>query len=547
VISFIFSSYKWIFNHPACNGFTHFPTFGLQALRYTWNFDFQLPLVGVGIMAPVNVAWSMLVGAVLCWGLIWPLVWSKEGTWYAKDLPVWDPRGQLGYLIATAAALVLAEGAYYTGRGLLKWLATLVGAGDHHKVEETAGVRGWWRKAQGSWGAPGELEQIPEGTPRKSSEPKAAIVAKHQARAKAQAEGWLLRDDMSTGSDTLSDASGLQFSLVSMERSFRRAVFMDDALPSWIGFAGYVVLMGVAVATLPLLFVGTQLRAVHVVVAGVVAPFLAVGSTRAAGLTDLPLTDVCMKFLVLLCAAWAASSGGVTVGLICGGVGLGVTTSAVNMMYAYSAGYGTMTHPTAVLVAYLIGAVAGCLVAPVSLLYYQSTSALADVSTYMDHLNRTKVADMHTAYSYGFSTNSSSLHPAAMVRTMADIGASSGFDGRPQHSVWFAVAAFAAGLVLCVLADVAPRRLKDVVPRPAAMAVSSVLGAHTAVGVVLGCLAKLLWKWPYPRSAEAYALIVGAALIAGEGIWALGRGLLMAFAVLPPICMSFSLAPRLLR
>jgi hypothetical protein len=33
---------QWVFNNPACNGFTRFPTLGLQALRYSWNFDFQV-------------------------------------------------------------------------------------------------------------------------------------------------------------------------------------------------------------------------------------------------------------------------------------------------------------------------------------------------------------------------------------------------------------------------------------------------------------------------------------------------------------------------
>lgn len=61
-ISFLFSGYQWVFNNPACNGFINFPTFGLQALKYTWNFDFQLPFVGLGILAPVSVAWSMIVG-----------------------------------------------------------------------------------------------------------------------------------------------------------------------------------------------------------------------------------------------------------------------------------------------------------------------------------------------------------------------------------------------------------------------------------------------------------------------------------------------------
>lgn len=61
-ISFLFSGYQWVFNNPACNGFIRFPTFGLQALSYTWNFDFQLPFVGLGILAPVSVAWSLVVG-----------------------------------------------------------------------------------------------------------------------------------------------------------------------------------------------------------------------------------------------------------------------------------------------------------------------------------------------------------------------------------------------------------------------------------------------------------------------------------------------------
>jgi hypothetical protein len=33
---------QWVFNNPACNGFTRFPTLGLQALRYSWNFDFRV-------------------------------------------------------------------------------------------------------------------------------------------------------------------------------------------------------------------------------------------------------------------------------------------------------------------------------------------------------------------------------------------------------------------------------------------------------------------------------------------------------------------------
>lgn len=73
---------QWVFNNPACNGFTRFPTLGLQALRYSWNFDFQLSLLGLGIIAPLSVAWSLVVGAVLSWGLLWPVLSTREGAWF---------------------------------------------------------------------------------------------------------------------------------------------------------------------------------------------------------------------------------------------------------------------------------------------------------------------------------------------------------------------------------------------------------------------------------------------------------------------------------
>lgn len=51
--SFIFSTFKWFFNGSdySC-GFNTWPTFGMAALKYTWNFDFQLNYVGAGEGGP---------------------------------------------------------------------------------------------------------------------------------------------------------------------------------------------------------------------------------------------------------------------------------------------------------------------------------------------------------------------------------------------------------------------------------------------------------------------------------------------------------------
>lgn len=49
VCSFIFSLAKWFFQGSdyAC-GFGVWPTFGMAAMKYTWNFDWQLNYVGAG-------------------------------------------------------------------------------------------------------------------------------------------------------------------------------------------------------------------------------------------------------------------------------------------------------------------------------------------------------------------------------------------------------------------------------------------------------------------------------------------------------------------
>lgn len=55
-------------------GFAVLPTFGVQALQWTWHFDFQQQYIGAGMLVPHVVAWSMMLGAVLSWGVLWPLL-----------------------------------------------------------------------------------------------------------------------------------------------------------------------------------------------------------------------------------------------------------------------------------------------------------------------------------------------------------------------------------------------------------------------------------------------------------------------------------------
>lgn len=79
--SFCWSLFNWFFSStegPNCSGgFGQFPSFGLQALKWHWNFDFGLIYIGVGMICPHIVNASMMAGAIFSWGIMWPLISSK--------------------------------------------------------------------------------------------------------------------------------------------------------------------------------------------------------------------------------------------------------------------------------------------------------------------------------------------------------------------------------------------------------------------------------------------------------------------------------------
>ena len=50
--SFFFSMFKWFVSAPGdnCSGWDKYPTFGLKALKWTWQYDWSLTYVGVGAL-----------------------------------------------------------------------------------------------------------------------------------------------------------------------------------------------------------------------------------------------------------------------------------------------------------------------------------------------------------------------------------------------------------------------------------------------------------------------------------------------------------------
>lgn len=62
-------------------------------------FDFSLTYVGVGLICPHIVNVSVLLGAIISWGMMWPLIGNRAGDWYPAGLKSTNFRGLYGYKV----------------------------------------------------------------------------------------------------------------------------------------------------------------------------------------------------------------------------------------------------------------------------------------------------------------------------------------------------------------------------------------------------------------------------------------------------------------
>ncbi|KAK7356808.1 hypothetical protein VNO80_16086 [Phaseolus coccineus] len=111
-ISFLWGLFKWFFSGIEDCGFEQFPTFGLQAWKQTFYFDFSMTFVGAGMICSHLVNVSLLLGAVLSYGLMYPLVDKRRGEWFPDNLEESNMKGLYGYKVFLSIALILGDGIY---------------------------------------------------------------------------------------------------------------------------------------------------------------------------------------------------------------------------------------------------------------------------------------------------------------------------------------------------------------------------------------------------------------------------------------------------
>ncbi|KAJ3680126.1 hypothetical protein LUZ60_016404 [Juncus effusus] len=111
-LSFLWSFFQWFFTNGAMCGFAQFPTFGLQAWKQTFFFDFSLTYVGAGMIVSHLVNLSLLFGAIISWGITWPLLTDLKGDWYPAKVSESSMRSMAGYKAFLTIALILGDGFY---------------------------------------------------------------------------------------------------------------------------------------------------------------------------------------------------------------------------------------------------------------------------------------------------------------------------------------------------------------------------------------------------------------------------------------------------
>ncbi|KAL2556278.1 Metal-nicotianamine transporter YSL3 [Forsythia ovata] len=96
-VSFLWSFFQWFYSGGEQCGFNNFPTFGLKAWKQSFYFDFSMTYIGAGMICSHLVNFSLLVGAVLSWGVIWPLISERKGVWFPETIPESSMKSLNGY------------------------------------------------------------------------------------------------------------------------------------------------------------------------------------------------------------------------------------------------------------------------------------------------------------------------------------------------------------------------------------------------------------------------------------------------------------------
>ncbi|KAM6573144.1 probable metal-nicotianamine transporter YSL6 [Cannabis sativa] len=448
-ISLVWSCFKWFFSGigDSC-GFDNFPTLGLTLFKNTFYFDFSPTYVGCGLICPHIVNCSVLFGAIISWGLLWPFISQHAGDWYPSDLGSNDFKGLYGYKVFIAISLILGDGIY----NLVKIIAIT-------------------------------MKEMCNASSRQSNLPVVVDAAVDAESSKLQ-----------------------------LEQKRRDGIFLKDGIPTWFAASGYVALVAISTAVMPMIF--PPLKWYLVLGSYVIAPALAFCNSYGTGLTDWSLASTYGKIGLFMIASLVGSNGGVIAGLAACGVMMSIVSTAADLMQDFKTGYLTLSSAKSMFWSQFVGTAMGCVIAPLTFWLFW------------------------TAFDIGDPDGPYKAPYAVIFREMAILGIE-GFSELPKHCLAMCYGFFVAALVINLLRDVTPAKVSQFIPIPMAMAVPFYIGAYFAIDMFVGTVILFVWERVNRKSSEDYSGAVASGLICGDGIWTVPSAILSILRVNPPICMYF--------
>ncbi|PIN11658.1 hypothetical protein CDL12_15737 [Handroanthus impetiginosus] len=298
--SFLWGFFQWFFTAGDDCGFASFPTFGLKAYKYKFFFDFSATYVGVGMICPHITNVSLLVGGILSWGIMWPLIENRKGDWYPADLSPSSLQGLQGYKVFVGIAMILGDGLYNFFKVLSR---TLVGLFvKFHKRNTNM--------------------QIP-------------TTENFSPSRKAQ----------------------------SYDDQRRTQLFLKDQIPKWFAIGGYVTIAAVSTITLPHIFHHLKWYHIIVIyIFAPTLAFCNTFGCGLTDWSLAAIYGQLTIFTVGAWAG--ASHGGILASLPACGVMMNIVSSASYLMQDFKTGYLTLASPRSMFVSQVIGTAMGCMISP---------------------------------------------------------------------------------------------------------------------------------------------------------------------------------------
>ncbi|XP_038679084.1 probable metal-nicotianamine transporter YSL7 isoform X2 [Tripterygium wilfordii] len=272
-------------------------------------FDFSATYVGVGMICPYIINISVLIGGILSWGIMWPLIANRKGDWYSKELSPSSLHGLQGYRVFISIAMILGDGLYNFFKVLNRTLVSLY----------------------------------------------------------IQYKGT----DLSRGLP-VADRPSPDTPKVSYDEQRRTEVFLKDQIPTWFAIGGYVIIAAISTATLPHIFHQLKWYYIIVIYifAPVLAFCNAYGCGLTDWSL---VTTYGKLAIFTIGAWAGASHGGVIAGLAACGVMMNIVSTASDLMQDFKTGYLTLASPRSMFVSQVIGTAMGCLISPcVFWLFYKA-------------------------------------------------------------------------------------------------------------------------------------------------------------------------------